>query len=349
MKNLLATFTLVAVVFLTGCQKDDFIEIIGVCPVVESTNPENSATGVALDKVITVVFNERMNPATINQASFTVRGATLVAGTYAFSDSTASFSTTSPLTPNTTYTGTLNTLVKDVAGNALQTNYEWTFVTGAAGVSLATVARFGIFAETGITSTGFSEVRNMDIGVSSGNGTDIIGFPPAVVVNGAIYIVDQLFPACLPAMFSLAKTDLTDAYLFAESASSPASVQLSGDLGGRTLTPGIYKSALALMVQNGNLTLNARGDSNAVWIFQVPGNLTTGGGAGGNIVLTGGAQAMNVFWQTGGTATIGAGTSFNGTVLALNSITLNAGASVAGRLLTRNGAVSMSTNIINKP
>lgn len=350
MKNLLTAFTFVAVVLITGCQKDDFKEVVGVCPVVLSTSPEDGATGVALDKVITVSFNQRMNAATITASSFTLRaGTTNTAGAITYLDSTASFRPSSALTPNTTYTGTVTTLVKDLLGNALQTNYVWTFVTGPAGFEFNTVARFGVFAATNITNIGFSEVRNMDVGLSPGLRALIVGFPPGIVINGDIFAADDIFPTGVAAMLTTSRADLVAAYLLAESAGSPASVLLTGDQGGRTLTPGIYKSTTSLLVQAGNLTLNARGDANAVWIFQIADNLTTVAGTGGNIILTGGAQSKNVYWQTGGSATIGAGTSFNGNILALNSITLNSGATVVGRLLARNGSISMNTNIINKP
>ncbi len=350
MKNLLATFfAIMAVVGISGCQKDDFKEVVGLCPEVISTSPENGATAVSLDKVITVTFNGRMDSATINQASFKVQGATLLGGTYSLSDFTASFRPTNLLTPNTTYTGTVTTLAKEVTGNALQADYVWSFVTGPIGADLNTIARFGVFAGTGIANTGFSEIRNMDVGLSVGIRSAITGFPPGVVVNGSIYAVNDLTPVGVDAMLTEAKTNLIAAYLFAEGASSPASVQLNGDQGGRTLSPGIYTSATNLLVQTGNLTLDAGGDANAVWIFQVAGDITTVGGPGGNIILAGGAQAKNVYWQTGGSATIGTNTSFNGNILALNSITLNFGANVVGRLLARNGAISMNTNIINKP
>jgi hypothetical protein len=104
------------------------------------------------------------------------------------------------------------------------------------------------------------------------------------------------------------------------------------------------------MIQSGDLTLDGQGDVNAVWIFQVASDFTTVGGAGGNVILSGGAQAKNVYWQVGISATIGDFTSFKGNVLALTSITMNSGATAEGRMLARNGAVVMtSTNIINKP
>ena len=151
-------------------------------------------------------------------------------------------------------------------------------------------------------------------------------------------------------MLLQAKTDLTNAYLAAEAASSPAPVIVAGDQGGLTLAPGIYKSTSTLLIQNGNLTLDAQGDANAVWIFQIASAFTTVGGAGGSVILTGGAQAKNIFWQTGSSAIIGNFTSFQGNVLALTSITMNSGATAVGRMLARNGAVVLTnTNIITKP
>jgi len=98
------------------------------------------------------------------------------------------------------------------------------------------------------------------------------------------------------------------------------------------------------------LTLDARGDTSAVWIFQTASDLTTIGGAGGDVILSGGAQAKNVFWQVGSSATIGGGTSFKGIVMALTSITMNSGATTEGKMFAINGAVVLtSTNIFNKP
>ena len=129
--------TLLMLVALTGgCRKDDYVEVPGVCPVVESTNPANGATSVPLNQVVTATFNEEMNPATITQSSFTLTGG-LKSGvpvqgtlTYNNTNATLSFVPSSPLAQNTTYTGTVKSSVKDLKGNALQTNYVWTFSTG---------------------------------------------------------------------------------------------------------------------------------------------------------------------------------------------------------------------------
>jgi hypothetical protein len=347
MKTILTTISLMTIFLISGCQKDDYTEIIGLCPEVVLTNPENGATGISPEQVITVTFNTRLDPTTINEETFTLAGPTNVTGIISYADSVATFRPGNALNPNTTYTGTINTLVKDITGNAVQTDYVWTFVTGPEGANLRTSARFGVFAGAAINNTGFSIIRDMDVGVSAANRSAITGFPPAIINNGVIYALDD--GGSVPAMLAEARTNLITAYVFSKNAISPAAVTLAGDLGNRTLTPGIYRTTNNLLVQNGNLTLNARGDADAIWIFQVTGNLNTVGGAGGNIILTGGAQAKNIYWQTGNSATIGAGTSFKGTILALNSISLNTNANVVGRLLAQNGTITLNTNNINKP
>ncbi len=113
-----------------SCKKDDFEETEGVCPVVISTIPTNGATNVPLDQVISVTFNEEMNANTINNVTFTVTGSSAISGTIVFQGTTATLTPDSPLTSNTTYTGKVTTGVKDINGNALQTDYIWTFSTG---------------------------------------------------------------------------------------------------------------------------------------------------------------------------------------------------------------------------
>lgn len=333
--------------FTTGANK---------APTVISTDPLNLATGVALNKIITATFSEVMNPATINTTSFTLKqGTNSIAGTVSYSGTKASFKPNSNLVSGTTYTATITTAAKNVAGTPLANNYVWTFNTqapaGPMGPDLKSVGRFGIIAGTAVSNNaGASKINNMDVGIYPGARSSITGFPPATVVNGAIYASDDVAPPGVAAMLLQAKNDLTAAYLYAEGASSPAPATVSGDQGGKTLAPGIYKSTSTLMIQNGDLTLDAKGDANAVWIFQIDAAFTTVGGAGGNIILSGGAQAKNIYWQTGSSATIGGYTKFKGNVLALTSITMGPYATAVGRMLARNGAVTMtSTNIIDKP
>ncbi|MFV5687932.1 Ig-like domain-containing protein [Flavobacterium sp. ZT3R25] len=323
-------------------------------PNVTATNPANNAGGIALNQNITANFSMPMDPLTISNTTFTLKnGATMITGTVSYLGTTATFNPNSDLSPGTTYTATITTGAKNVAGVALANDYVWNFNTNATVVgnmvNLGSAERFGILSGVGVSNNaGFSIINNMDVGISPGVRSSITGFPPALIVNGAIYASDDIAPPGVPAMLTQAKLDLTNAYLFAEGASYSAPITVSGDQGGKTLVAGIYKSTSTLLVQNGDLTLS--GSATDVWIFQVASAFTTVGGAGGNIKLTGGALAKNVFWQTGSSATIGDYTSFEGNILALQSITMGSHSTARGRMLARNGAVVMThTNIITKP
>jgi hypothetical protein len=324
-------------------------------PSVNSTDPVNLVTGVSLNKVIGATFSEAMNPSTITTSFTLMAGTTSVAGTVNYVGTTATFTPTGNLLSGTTYTAKITTGAKNTTGVPLANDKIWTFTTisalGPLVVDLKTVGRFGIIAGVGVSNNaGFSEIHDMDVGINPGVRSSVTGFPPAIMVNGAIFASDDIAPPGVPAMLVQAKLDLTAAYLFAEGATSPAPATVAGDQGGKTLAPGIYKSTSTLLIQSGDLTLDAQGDVNAVWIFQVASDFTTVGGAGGNVILSGGAQAKNVFWQTGSSATIGNYTSFKGNVLALTSITMNSHATAVGRMLARNGSVVLtSTNIITKP
>jgi len=349
MKKLVATLAFATVVLINGCQKDDYQEIVGLCPEVVSTSPIDGAVAVPLDANVTVTFNTVMDISTINQFSFKLSGPKLLTGTVSYSNLTATFNPTDLLSPNTIYTGTVTTFVKDITGNAMQENYQWSFVTGPSPINFNSASRFGVLSGIGISNVGYSEIWNMDIAVYNANRASITGFPPGNVVNGDIYAIDDAFPLGVAAMLATAKSDLFAAYDFAENLRSPNVVLLTGDQGGKTLIPGLYKVNNSLYIQNGDLTLNARGDTNAVWIFQIAGDLSTQGGAGGNIVLEEGARSRNIFWQTGVSATIGAGSTFHGTVIAANSIFINSNANIVGQLFARNGSVNMTSAIINKP
>jgi hypothetical protein len=371
-KKLFATFLLLLVVLMAGCKKDDFNEVTGVCPTVLSTNPANLEAGVLPpSKIITATFNEAMNPSTFTAASFTLRQGTgtpavYVSGivSYDVNIHTMRFIPDQPLSNNTVYTATIKETVKDLNGNALQTDYVWSFTTGHPmgpfGVDLQSAGRFGILAGVSISNNaGPSVINDMDVGIYPGFRSSVTGFfvadgGPGQIFSGNLYAADD--NPGVAAMLLQAKNDLTSVYLYAEGAIQPVPATLSGDQGGKTLTPGIYKSTSSLLIQNGNLTLDALGETNAVWVFQIASDFTTVGGGtfpsatGGNIILAGGARAKNVYWQTGSSATIGDYTDFKGNVLALSSITMGAFARAEGRMLARNGSVTLtSNNIINRP
>jgi type VI secretion system secreted protein VgrG len=168
------------------------------------------------------------------------------------------------------------------------------------------------------------------VGVSPG--TSIIGFPPGTVRNGIIYE-----GGTVPAQ---AQIDANSAYT--DLVSQICNVDLTGlDLGGMTLTPDVYCFDTSAQL-TGDLVLDALGDPLAVWVFQMGSTLTTASDS--SVTVINGGQAVDVFWQVGSSATLGTGTRFNGNILSYASITLNTGASLIGRLLSLNGAVTLDTN-----
>jgi hypothetical protein len=200
-------------------------------------------------------------------------------------------------------------------------------------VGLGTATAFAVLAGSTVTNTGPSVIVG-DLGVSPG--AAVVGFPPGTVV-GAIHAAD--------AVATQAQADLTTAYN--DAAGRTPVTTVATELGGTTLTEGVYDSAAGTFQITGNLTLDAQGDPDAVFIFQTASTLITA--AASTVTLIGGAQACNVFWQVGSSATLGTGSVFVGNILALTSITATTGASVNGRLLARNGAVTLDTNTVLRP
>ena len=189
---------------------------------------------------------------------------------------------------------------------------------------------FAILASSTVTSTGLTVVTG-DLGVSPG--TAVTGFPPGTV-TGTIYAAD--------AVAARAQIDLTIAY---NDAAGRTAVTIATELGGTSPVPGVYNSAAGTFGITGNLIL--AGDANAVWIFQAASTLITA--AGSQVVLSGGARAVNVYWVVGSSATLGADSFFKGSIMAYASITMYAGAEVEGRALAQTGAVTLNANAVAKP
>jgi hypothetical protein len=191
-------------------------------------------------------------------------------------------------------------------------------------VGLGTADSYAVLAGQTVTNTGPSTV-NGDLGVTPG--AAITGFPPGTV-NGTVHAAD--------AVALQAQSDLTTAYNDAAGRTPPAAIP--ADLGGLTLTGGVYKSASALGL-TGALTLDAQGDPNTVFIFQAASTLITASAS--HVNLINGAQPCNVFWQVGSSATLGTSSVFVGNILALTSVSMNNAVTVQGRALARNGSVTM--------
>ncbi|MFE9454341.1 ice-binding family protein [Streptomyces sp. NPDC006739] len=200
-------------------------------------------------------------------------------------------------------------------------------------VDLGRADSFAVLAGSATTNTGPSVITG-DVGVSPG--TSISGYGPPAVVNGTQHSADTVAQD--------AQTDLITAYN--DAAGQPSDGALPPDAGGLTLVPGVYTASSTLGL-TGTLTLDAQGNPNAVWVFQIGSGLTTASSS--RVSLINGASPCNVFWKIGSSATLGTSTAFVGNILAMTSITATTSATIEGRALARNGAVTLDTNTITRP
>jgi hypothetical protein len=208
------------------------------------------------------------------------------------------------------------------------------YAAAEAPVELGTATPFAVLAGSTVTNTGASVISG-DLGVSPGSA--VTGFPPGIVSNGTIHASD--------AVAAQAQKDLTTAY--GDAAGRSTTDDVTGeDLGGKVLVSGVYENTSGMQL-TGTLTLDAQGDPGAVFVFKAGSTLVTGSDA--VVALINGASPCHVYWQVGSSATLGVDTQFAGTVMALTSATLNTGADVQGRILARNGAVTLESNTITAP
>jgi hypothetical protein len=374
--------------FMTGAGVDT------TPPTITLTTPASGATGVALNAAINATFSEAMNPASIFAAgTFTLAvagtGGAAVKGTVTYGPASdiATFTPSANLAANTEYTATITNAATDLAGNALAAGTEanpWSFMTGAApgptGPPLGTASTFAtIGGGAGITNQGTNTIINGNIG-TTGVSTVVTGFHDAGVgctytettlnmglVNGTIYTAPPSPTVACPTEGTMATmmiatqaaTDTLTAYNAISPASMPGGTDPgAGQLGGLTLAPGIYKAAGGSFLLTGSdLTLDAQGDANAIWVFQMASSLTVGGSAAPrSIVLTNGAQAKNVYWYVGTAATINAagGGTMVGTIIASAGVTFSTAGNSAvttlnGRALALSASVTMVNTVIIVP
>jgi hypothetical protein len=365
-------------------------------PTVTSTAPADTATGVNINQTINATFSTGMDPATISTLTFTLAGpgTTSVNGTVSCNSgcTIATFTPTANLTTNAQFTAKVTTGAKDLFGNALAANKVWTFTTGTTtGTGPVNLGSAGTFAGSmggaaGETNSGTLTVINGDMS-TTGKSTTVTGFHDTTlpyvqfsggciytetplnvgVVNGTIYTAPPppttTAPPCpnegTTTTAAIAAQALADANTaFTTLAGMPAGADPGAQLGGQTLGPKVYKTAGgAFMITGADLTLDAGGDANAVWVFQMASTLLVGDPATPRSVkLINGAQAKNVFWQVGSAATINAagGGTMVGTIIASAGITFSTAGNVTittlnGRALGLNASVTMVDTVINVP
>lgn len=235
--------------------------------------------------------------------------------------------------PTSGFFGTMGSLALFAAA-LLTAPCTQAFAQGTA-PTLGTAQSFAVLGASTVTNTGPTVVTG-DLGVAPG--TAVVGFPPGIVAGGAIHAAD--------AVALQAQQDTTTAYNTLAGEACNTTYGVPTDLGGQTLIPGVYCFASSAGL-TGALTLDAGGDPNAVFIFKIGSTLITASDA--SVVLINSASECKVFWQVGSSATLGTRTHFIGSILALASVTMTTNATLAGRALAQNGAVTMDTNTISIP
>ena len=349
--------------FTTGMLDDQ-------APTVLETSPLDLQGNVSVATELTATFSEDMDLLSIDDQSFTLmQGLVPLSGMISYDNQLATFIPDLALLDDTEYTATITTDATDLAGNPLELDYVWTFRTAL--VNLGAMAPFGGFGGgAGMTNQGLFTVVEGDIG-TTGASTLITGFHD---INGDIYTetplnvgeVTGIIYSAPPApgtgeKFAIASQAAIDAQIAFDKL-SPAALPGgtdpgAGELGGLTLGPGTYMSAGGtFQITGDDLTLDAQGDENAVWVFQMSSSLTVGDTAPRSINLINGAKAGNVFWYVGSAATIngaGGGTMV-GTIIASAGVTFSTAGNVIltvlnGRAIGLNASVTLVNTIINLP
>ena len=348
-------------------------------PSVITANPSNAAVNVAVltvepdnslaPRAISATFSEPMNPATLVSPSttFTVKETVSdipVAGSVSLdsSNTVATFTPAAPLAPNTQFTAIITTAATSAAGTALSSGVGWSFTTGSqvgqTPINLKTAASFLVLGGTSIdnVSSAPNPTRvNGQLGIDPGSTTNVTGFTQSTPAGTGIILTGGIQ---FGALVTQAKTDLLAALTEANARTSHQVIVGAGDLslftgngaGAGVYPPGLYSSATTLNLNSGNMTLDARGDPDAVWVFKAASQLIVGDTR--QMVLLNGARARNVFWTLGSDALIGDGVSFKGNVLAGTSNSIGTasavGTTVEGRVLSVSG-LHLNYTTINTP
>lgn len=350
-KNVFSILAVLLIVSFSACRKDDKT---GLNPTMTTTDPLNNGTGVSRNKAVDFTFSEAMNPLTINSLTFTLKqGSTAINGTVTYSGTTATFTPTNTLLAGTSYTATMTTGAKNIAGNSLATNAIWNFTTGGSAtvlaiVNLGTSGNYVILAKTAITNIATSAVTG-DLGLSPAATsyatgfalTNATGHATSAQVTGQIFAADMAAPT--PINLTTAVNNMITAYNDAAGRPFPDFSELggTGNIGGKTLVPGLYKWTNNVTMPS---DVTVSGTATDVWIFQIAGNLSMSSAV--KITLSGGALAKNIFWQVAGQVTLGSTSHFEGIILSMTGITFQTGASINGRALAQTAVVLDASTVI---
>lgn len=283
-----------------------------------------------------------------------MQGTTSVAGTIAYSGTTATFTPSNPLAKSTTYTAKLTTGAKDLVGNALASNTIFSFTTGSVTATLAVVnlgaaGNYVILAKSAISNVPTSVITG-NLGLSPAatsfvtgfSLTNATGYATSPQITGKIFAADMVAPTS--SNLTTAVSDMLLAYTDAAGRPTPDFLELgTGNIGGKTLEAGLYKWTTTVTMPSDVII---SGSATDVWIFQISGNIDMSTAV--RITLTGGAQAKNIFWQVAGPVTLGINSHFEGIILSQTAIHLLTNASMNGRALAQT-AVTLDKNTVNQP
>jgi len=367
-----------------------------VSPEIVSTNPANAAINVPLNQAVSATFTEAMNPLTITTGTFQLTGpGGAVVGTVSYDaiNFIATFTPTAPLLASSSYVAVITNGATDLTGNPLGNTgapNPWTFTTGTVVVPPPivlgpTISLFGGFGGgAGMTNQGIHTVINGDIG-TTGASTTMTGFyDESVAAVAGVYpcsytvtpsnlglvngVIDTAPPppsgACSNEGTSATFAVATEAALEAQTAYTTlqglaSTGGLAAELGNTTIYPGVYKNASSVGITTGPLTLDAQGNPNAYWVFQIGSSLTVGTPtASESVILINGAQASHVFWAVGGlpgaVINYGGGGTMVGTVISQPGITVSspgvaAVTTINGRVIALNASTTLVNTVINVP
>lgn len=302
----------------------------GLAPTVLATTPLPPRTNVPIEVRPTATFSQAMDASTISALSFKLmQGVHRIDGGVSFDEATnlATFAPGVPLQTDLIYTATITTGATSAGGVALEASHSWTFTTAL--LALRSAQTYSVLGAA-VSNTGSTRLSG-DLGVSTA----------ALIMGGATITVGGTTHAN-DAAATQARLDALVAYDAAAALTPSTSLATLNDL---TLTAGVYTSNAAALSLSTTLTLNGENNPDAVFIIQINAALNTGATTS-NVRLVNGARAANVFWQVSGAVTLGATSTFRGTLLSMGAITIGAQTQLNGRALCINGQVTLASNAI---